>query len=165
MRVVEAPHEYTNDLPTIFLAGSIEMGKAEDWQTKVINEFKDEDVQFLNPRRKDWDSSWEQKMSNPQFFEQVNWELDGLDSCDIIFMNFDPDTQSPITLLELGLYLNSRTEMVVCCPEGFWRKGNVDIACMRSGVPCFSDFNVSVIYLKKLLGETGGKIIDSREDI
>jgi hypothetical protein len=24
--------------------------------------------------------------------------------------------------------------MIVCCPEGFWRKGNVDIVCSRYNV-------------------------------
>lgn len=25
-------------------------------------------------------------------------------------------------------------QVIVCCPEGFWRKGNVDIVCQRYGV-------------------------------
>ena len=28
----------------------------------------------------------------------------------------------------------------MCCPEGFWRKGNVDIVCERFGIPCVEDF-------------------------
>jgi hypothetical protein len=31
-------------------------------------------------------------------------------------------------LLELGLFARSG-KMVVCCPEGFWRRGNVQIVC------------------------------------
>ena len=48
-------------------------------------------------------------------------------------MYFDPETKSPITLLELGLYARSG-KLVVCCPHGFWRRGNVDIVCDRYGV-------------------------------
>ncbi len=48
-------------------------------------------------------------------------------------MYFDPNTKSPISLLELGLYAAS-DKLTVCCPEGFWRKGNVDIVCERYGV-------------------------------
>ena len=51
-----------------------------------------------------------------------------------IVMYFDPTTKSPISLLELGLHASSG-KLTVCCPEGFWRKGNVDIVCKRYGVP------------------------------
>ena len=70
----------------IFLAGSIEMGAAEDWQTKTQERFKDFPITLLNPRRDDWDSSWTQEQKNPQFNYQVNWEMDSLDKADIIFI-------------------------------------------------------------------------------
>ena len=110
------------------------MGKAIDWQTKVTEGLSDLDVTILNPRRDDWDSSWEQKIENPQFNEQVTWELDALDKADVIALYFDPATKSPISLLELGLHAKD-TKLIVCCPEGFWRKGNVDIVCHRHGIP------------------------------
>jgi len=88
----------------------------------------------LNPRRDDWDSSWEQKIENAQFKQQVEWELDALEYADWILMYFDPSTKSPISLLELGLFAETG-KLIVCCPEGFWRKGNVDIVCEKYGVP------------------------------
>lgn len=133
---------------SIFLAGSIEMGNCEDWQSKVGKELKAVDV--YNPRRDDWDSSWVQDINNPQFFEQVTWELDMLDKCDIIFMYFDPTTKSPISLLELGLYARSK-QMIVCCPDGFWRKGNVDIVCQRYGISVFNNLETAIIKLKTLI--------------
>jgi hypothetical protein len=123
---IQAP----NRLPkSIFLAGSIEMGKAENWQQRLIREIGDGAI-FYNPRRDDWDSSWEQKIENDQFREQVQWELDALEKADIIVMYFDPNTKSPISLLELGLFARSK-KMIVYCPEGFWRKGNVDVVCHK----------------------------------
>ena len=124
----------------VFLAGSIEMGAAENWQDAITKDFEDYgDLIFLNPRRDSWDSSWEQSQQNPQFNYQVNWELTMLESCDIIFLYFSPGTQSPISLLELGLFASSEPEkMIVCCPEGFWRKGNVDITCFRYGVKTYN---------------------------
>jgi hypothetical protein len=143
--------DYFRSYATVFLAGSIEMGEAEDWQTKVINSFDEKDeVTFFNPRRASWDSSWEQAQSNPQFNHQVNWELNHLDSCDIVFMNFLPGTQSPISLLELGAY-GDHDKMIVCCPEGFWRKGNVDIFCTRHNIPLFSDFTEAIGALRTKL--------------
>ena len=103
---------------TIFLAGSIEMGAAEDWQEEVVQYFSDVNVVLLNPRRDNWDSSWEQSISNPQFYEQVTWELNAMDLADKILINFLPNTKSPISLLELGIYAHT-DKVVVCCPEGF----------------------------------------------
>ena len=75
---------------SMFLAGSIEMGIAEDWQKRVQKQLLDKEIVFLNPRRDDWDASWEQTIENPKFKEQVEWELNGLDQADVIFMYFDP---------------------------------------------------------------------------
>jgi len=121
---------------TVFLAGSIEMGAAEDWQTIVTNKMEEFEipVTLFNPRRDSWDSSWEQRESNPQFNQQVNWEMDKLNECDFIFMYFSPGTKSPISLLELGLHADSG-KMIVCCPDEFWRKGNVEIVCSRHKIP------------------------------
>jgi hypothetical protein len=143
---------------SVFLAGSIEMGNCEDWQSKISKQLKFKKADVFNPRRDDWDSSWVQDINNPQFFEQVTWELDMLDECDIIFMYFDPTTKSPISLLELGLYAAlcenhfiSSKQMIVCCPNGFWRKGNVDIVCQRYGIPVFNNLETAIIKLKSLI--------------
>jgi hypothetical protein len=122
---------------TVFLAGSIEMGVAEDWQTKVTRSFDNHQVTFFNPRRDEWDSSWRQVQSESKFNEQVNWEMNYLEDCDLIFMYFHPETKSPISLLELGLHASS-CKMIVVCPDGFWRKGNVEIVCTRFNIPMFN---------------------------
>jgi hypothetical protein len=119
----------------VFLAGSIEMGSASPWQQEVVELFK-ENVVFYNPRRDDWDSSWHH--DSDQFNQQVNWELDFLENTDIILMYFDPATKSPISLLELGLFARSH-KLIVCCPDGFWRQGNVRIVCQRFGIPFFTN--------------------------
>lgn len=118
--------------PKIFLAGSIEMGNAEPWQDELANRFAEHDIVFYNPRRPDWDSTWSD--TSDKFNEQVNWELDHLEEADIIVMYFDPATKSPISLLELGLHADS-DKLIVCCPDGFWRKGNVRIVCERYDIP------------------------------
>lgn len=132
------------DRKSVFLAGSIEMGKAEDWQTEVGNFFHKEGYDVLNPRRNDWDASWEQKFENPQFYQQVNWELNALEHADLIIMYFAPDTKSPISLLELGLFARSGKLRVVC-PDGFWRKGNVEIVCNYYNIPFYN--NLTTLFL------------------
>lgn len=133
VQVIKAPEPIRIANKAVFLAGSIEMGKAEDWQTKVTNALSELNVTILNPRRDDWDSSWTQEIENDQFREQVQWELSAMEQADLILMYFDKDTKSPITLMELGLHAQS-DKLVVCCPKGFWRKGNVDIVCKRYGI-------------------------------
>jgi hypothetical protein len=150
MKHIKSPERYYNDsiFINVFLGGSIEMGLAEPWQDRLVNEFKDADIRFLNPRRDDWDSSWVQEASNPQFAQQVNWELDALEFSDLIVFYFDPNTKSPITIMELGLYANSG-KVIVCCPDGFWRKGNVEIVCQRHNVTLVNSFDELVNAVKK----------------
>jgi hypothetical protein len=138
--------------PTVFLAGSIEMGNCANWQNAVIDAFRFKKVTFYNPRRADWDSSWEQSLNSPNFYEQVSWELDMLIASDFIYMYFDPSTQSPISLLELGMFASSG-KMIVCCPNGFHRKGNVDVVCQKFNVPLFTDFETSLVSLRNKIRE------------
>lgn len=156
MKIIKSPNPINNnpsldDHFRIFLAGSIEMGAAEDWQTRLQQELSDKNVTLFNPRRDEWDSSWEQSILNPQFYQQVNWELNALDKSNLIIMYFSPETKSPISLLELGLYAASG-KTIVCCPEGFWRKGNVDIVCDRYNIENFDSFEKMVEFLKGYLG-------------
>ncbi|MGB0840181.1 MAG: nucleoside 2-deoxyribosyltransferase domain-containing protein [Chitinophagales bacterium] len=143
MQIITAsePLVIPNANTSLFLAGSIEQGKAENWQDKVIRLLREspqsDTITLLNPRRAAWDASWEQSIDNPQFKEQVSWELDALEQAKVILFYFDPSTKSPISLLELGLYANTDKTVLVCCPVGFWRKGNVDIVCERYGVQQF----------------------------
>jgi hypothetical protein len=125
-----APINFDPSLPSLFLAGSIEMGRAEPWQADFERAFANDDIVILNPRRDAWDASWKQSIHNPQFREQVEWELDGQDRADVIPFYFASETQSPITLMELGLAARSG-KAIVCCPDGYWRRGNVEVVCAR----------------------------------
>ncbi|SHL78627.1 nucleoside 2-deoxyribosyltransferase domain-containing protein [Flavobacterium chilense] len=136
-RIYKAPEEIPLqiDAKTIFLAGSIEMDKAVDWQKHCEELLQDKFIVF-NPRRNEWDSSWSQSIENPNFKEQVSWELNALEKADIIIMYFAANTMSPISLLEFGLYAQSK-KMKVVVEEDFWRKGNIDIVCERYEVEQF----------------------------
>lgn len=155
MREIQAPAPYVPqpNERSIFLAGSIEMGAAEDWQKRVAKMLHAQPLAVLNPRRDDWDSSWRQSIDDPQFCEQVEWELLQLECADAILMYFAPDTKSPITLLELGLHIHSG-KLVVCSPQGFWRRGNIEIVCRWHGVMLFEELNNAVTHAVKLASRT-----------
>lgn len=149
MNIIKPPDKKTLiKCPAIFLAGSIEMDKAEKWQDIVIEALSDLGGTILNPRRDNWDSSWAQDILNPKFKEQVIWELGMLHKADYIALYFDPNTKSPISLLELGLFSNTG-KLIVCCPEGFWRKGNVDITCEYYNISQVKNLEEMISLLRK----------------
>lgn len=150
-----APLPLDGDTPSVFLAGSIEMGMAENWQAQVERAFQDLDVLLLNPRREEWDASWLQSIDNPPFREQVEWELTGLERATVVAMYFATATKAPITLLELGLCARGG-RLVVCCPKGYWRRGNVEIVCQRYGVPLVGSLPELVAAIRKRLGAEPG---------
>lgn len=153
MKHIKAPNKYeTKGNVTVFLAGSIEMGKAEDWQQYLVDKLSkcDDKLILLNPRRDKWDPTWEQKESNPKFKEQVLWELNGLVNADLVVFYFAPETMSPVTMMELG-YSYNHENVVVCCPEGFWRKGNVDIFCKKNMIKMVNSLDDVVEAIKKAL--------------
>ena len=129
---------------SVFLAGSIGGNDnltelAADWQddlSKFFSESGQVDALF-NPRRDDWDSTWKQSIDDPRFAEQVNWEMDALEAAQTIVMYFDPKTKAPISLLELGLHAKEGKVLVIC-PDGFWRKGNVEVVCKRLDIPLYN---------------------------
>lgn len=123
---------------SVFLGGTIDNGNSFDWQAVVTQALQGVVGHIFNPRRPDWDASWVQREDNPQFNAQVNWELDHIEKADLVVMYLAPGSLSPISLLEIGLTAaKSPEKLLVCCPEDFWRKGNVDIVCTREGVRRF----------------------------
>lgn len=135
----------------IFLAGTIDMGNSENWQTKMaqkisnkINEkFKDEksyfdtlfdgQIVFYNPRR---DEGFDTE-NKAEIEYQIKWELDRIDAAHLVVMNILPDSKSPISLLELGMCCASNKSFCVICPKSFYRYDNVIITCKRHKVPVF----------------------------
>jgi hypothetical protein len=148
-----APLSAESFAASVFLAGSIDMGRAEPWQAEVELALVDTPALILNPRRDDWDATWPQRADHPQFRAQVEWELEAQERADLIAMYFAPGSQAPITLLELGLFARSG-RLVVCCPEGFWRKGNVDVVCRRYGVPQAPDLAALIIEIRRSIADS-----------
>jgi len=139
----------------VFLAGSIEMGEAENWQDFAGELISNAGYVVLNPRRDNWDSSWEQTIENKQFREQVEWELKGLEEAEVVLVHFDPDTKSPITLLEVGMLSMLKPKRTfISCPPGYWRRGNVEIVSARYKMPLFDSLQGAVGALLQKLTAT-----------
>lgn len=118
----------------IFLAGTIDMGRSIDWQKSTCEWFKTlSQGHFLlfNPRR-----NMDLSGDKADFEHQVNWELEHLEKSDLIIMNILGNSKSPITLLEMGLFIRSGKLRVICEPD-FYRYDNVRLTCARYGVPLY----------------------------
>jgi len=63
---------------------------------------------------------------------------------------FEPSTKAPITLLELGVHARSG-KVIVGCPPGYWRKGNIEIVCARYGVPLVEEWASFVAAIRRVL--------------
>lgn len=147
-------YKFDSDYARIFLAGSIEMDKADNWQNWLGEKLIQKPNRLiLNPRRPDWDSTWKQSKDDANFSQQVNWELDGLSMADLVVFYFDPKTIAPISLFETGFCVGGfqRTRMIICCPEGYFRKGNIDVVCERFCIPQLSNLEDLPLYIDRHL--------------
>ena len=148
------PLDITLGQQIIFLGGTIDNGASEDWQ-QVVGQYLVDNYEcvVLNPRRDNWDSTWVQDISNDQFRQQVQWELDGMDLANIIIINLTSGSLSPISLLELGLQATRRVLLFVACAPDFWRRGNVQVICDRYNIPLYDDIDSllagEAIYFRK----------------
>ncbi len=116
-----------------FLAGSIDQGKATNWQQEVSRGLETSNCRIFSPRRRNWDDTWPQVDGEEPFTSQVEWELEAAARSNLRLMHLEPGMQSPISLLEFGLFAGNG-RLIVHCPEGFWRKGNVDVTARIYGV-------------------------------
>lgn len=138
--------------PAIFLAGSIEMGKALDWQSEVAKRLTAYSGTLLNPRREHWGYDWQQSIADPRFKEQVEWEFKGLSQSDYILLYFAPGSKSPISLLELGLFARHH-KTICCCPKKFWRHGNVEFVCRKFKIPLVENLDELIAKLLRLVNK------------
>jgi hypothetical protein len=135
----------------LFLAGSIDMGKAEKWQQQVEDSISDFPVTVYNPRCDDWNPDLRQDISEPEFSYQVNWELDNIEASDVLFFYFSPGGPAPITLMELGKASPRGKSVIVCCPDGYWRKGNIQVLCKRNGLDLYDTLDEAINQLRYTL--------------
>lgn len=138
----------------VFLAGSIEMGNAIQWQKHMYKYLNHLPITLCNPRRGRWDPNVTGAAKDAAFNHQVTWELNALTKSDVVCFFFDTTTKSPVTMLELGLWAHSG-KVVVCCGDTFWKAGNIHIVCERYNIPFVEKFEDLPALVVKMLGEKG----------
>jgi hypothetical protein len=165
MRHLRAPEplDPSDDCLTVFLAGSIENGAAEDWQGVVVAALRHAPGTLLNPRRTDWAEIPPPNIESPQLVEQIGWELDAIEACDVVAFHFCAGTLSPIAMLELGLVAKDK-DVVVSCAADFWRRPNVLSVCNRYGLQQVDGLDALVAAISdRCYGKLNGDPILSRK--
>lgn len=143
--VVTAPDSV--DVPgyRVFLAGAIDMGAAEDWQSQVITTLQDvPNLVLLNPRRA--------AFTPDTLDEQIHWELDALEKANLIFMWLPGNAKAPISLFEAGLYWQSG-KLLMGAGSDFYRRRNLEITALRYKVRLFDDLQEQVNVLMNQLND------------
>lgn len=137
----------TLSAPSVFMAGSIDMGKAELWQPRMTARFLAEGVNVFDPRRVDWDSSWPQDPTpGTPFHQQVSWELDHIHAADLVYFRFCQTGPAIVSMLELGMLLGAGKKLAIQADEGYMRRGNIVITAQRLGVPVFAHEDEAFAY-------------------
>lgn len=130
----------------VFLAGSIDFKSSSNWREEVICKVNHE-VIFFDPTNHEHDTLDDSEMKN-----QINWELEALELSNKILLNFLPNYESPISLVELGLYTFTR-KLIVVCPKQFHKYRYVSVLCERYNIPFFLNLNDAIAFLRKELIE------------
>lgn len=127
--IITAPNEMysvknSNNIK-LFLAGSIT--GAEPWQTSMIDSIQkrpalsDNVLTVYNPRRENFPMD-----DKSESERQIIWEHNNLRDANIISFWFAKDTISPITLYELGMWVN-RKITVIGIEDGYLREQDVRV--------------------------------------
>jgi hypothetical protein len=140
-QVIFAPSEEApRHSKSIFLAGTTSKVDITDWRETLSASLSKHPVTIYNPYRADWDSTWREDVNFTPYREQVMWELDKQAKADLVVVYFHPATQAPVSLLEFGLSAKVPGKVIAVCPEGYWKRGNVQIVSEVYGVELLDNF-------------------------
>ena len=147
-----------NNKKYIFLAGSIDSNVSDNWRSQVITSNYNQN-HFFDPTHKNYE------YLNPVDMKaHIQWELDALAMSDKIILQFLPDALSPISLVELGLYVSS--EKLIVRAE-YWAEdseiGGIGIEEV-SYLNCECPDNLKKYYNGELFITCGGKMLETKSD-
>ncbi|KAH7324135.1 hypothetical protein B0I35DRAFT_475404 [Stachybotrys elegans] len=134
-QIIHAPSEEPiKGMKSVFLAGTTTAVGNIDWRKNLAVSLSNYPITIFNPNRPDWDSTWREDISFDPFHKQVLWELDKQGQADLIVVYFHPATVAPISLLEFGLAVRAPSKVIAIAPEGYAKRGNVQIVCQKFGI-------------------------------
>ncbi|TVY18745.1 hypothetical protein LARI1_G004052 [Lachnellula arida] len=148
-QIIHAPSPApTTGTKSVFLAGTTTTTttttapSTADWRETLSASLRPYPLTIFNPARPDWDSTWREDITFAPYREQVQWELDKQATADLVVVYFHPATVAPVSLLEFGLAAGqSPGKVVAVAPEGYAKRGNVQIVCEKFGIEFLDDID------------------------
>ena len=125
----------------LFLAGSMNNNSTNNWRNKIIK-ILGNSFNYLDPTNSNHD-----KLDKQQMKTHVEWELNAMEMADIILLNFLPKALSPISLVELGMYVASK-KLIVVCPKEFYKSSYVNTLCEKYNTPIFLKMDDAINLIK-----------------
>ncbi len=125
---------------SIFLAGSMDHKQEGSWREEIIAEFGTNDI--FDPTNTHHD-----ELNTEQMKHHIVWELGALQQSDLILLNFLKESKSPISLVELGMYVTSN-KLIFICPKEFYKSDYVHTLCNKYNTPIFNTLNEAKTLLK-----------------
>lgn len=125
-------YPYPNEI-SLFLGGGI--SNCVNWQDKMVELLSGwpqpgatgPELVLLNPRRKHF------PMDDPSATDgQIRWEYDHMRQATAIMFWFSPETLCPITLFELGKWIETKKPLFVGCDPAYQRIQDVIVQCSLS---------------------------------
>jgi hypothetical protein len=104
--------------------------ESTSWRDTIIKGSSKNTI-FFDPTREDHD-----ELGNKEMVCHIQWELEALEIVDMIILNFLPEAKSPISLVELGLYMKSN-KLIVVCPKEFYQYHYVSTICAKYNTPIY----------------------------
>ena len=135
MKIVKPNNDLSSvdpDSIKVFLAG----GMKNPWRKEVAEKLSelDLDITIIDPTVENWEKDiGEETITNEKYLDQTDWEHDGLDNADIHVFHFDDTSVSPITLFELGMFVDN--DSIVYLEDGYEKEAYVEYIAHRFGVP------------------------------
>ncbi len=120
MRYIEAPHTYTGDEVSVFLAGGIT--GCPDWQQEMGRALMNTSLVVFNPRRASFPIG-----NRNAALEQISWEYAHLRKATAISFWFPCETLCPIVLYELGAWSMTDKKIFVGIHPSYERIRDVQI--------------------------------------
>ena len=98
----------------------------------VVADYYQEEYHLIDPTNPGHDN-----LSDKAMREHIKWEFLGLKQADYIILNFLSDALSPISLVELGMYVMTN-KLIVVCPKDFYKWRYIDTLCKEYNTPIFT---------------------------
>jgi hypothetical protein len=120
----------------VFVAGTSEESMGTEWRGQVVAGLEDLPIAIVKSRLAERGGAGEQRCWNPQFRSHVKRERAGLDDADVVLMYLGRGPACARLMLDLGSLVMERlgNTLVVCCPEEFELRGDVEMMAERQEI-------------------------------